>query len=86
MHEIKFTVSHLEKRKEHKLPLLETNTIHLSPNIIERGKQIASQSGNGWDIYAIIEQFKEYALKKGMPDNIEGAFLGFVKKKMANAI
>lgn len=81
-HEIKFTVSHREKRREEQLPLLSTQEIHLSPSIIEKGKQIALQSGASWDIYTIIEQFKAHALKNGMPDSIEGAFLGFVKKKM----
>lgn len=82
--EIKFTVSHREKRKEQQLPLLDTNSVHLSPSIIEKGKQIASQSGNGWDIYAIVEQFKTFAQQKGLPDNVNGAFLGFVKKKVSN--
>jgi len=89
-HEIKFTVSYRSKKQERKeeeqLPLLEANNIHLSPSIIEKGKAIALQSGTGWDIYVIIEQFKTYAKQKGFPDDVEKAFLGFVKKKVENAL
>lgn len=80
-YEIKFTVSYREKQKEDQLPLLDESEIKLSPSIIEKAKDILLKSNCRFDIYNIIEQFKIYALKKGVPDNIEGAFLGFVKKK-----
>ena len=84
--EIKFTASYRnpEKQEEDQLPLLENDHINLSPSIIEQAKQIATEANTHWDIYAIIEQFKAYARQKGMPDNINGAFLGFVKKKITN--
>ena len=31
------------------------------------------------DIYAILEEWEEIAAKKGMPNNIDGAFIGYVK-------
>ena len=80
-YEIKFTVRYREKQKEDQLPLLDESEIKLSPSIIEKAKDILSKSNCRFDIYNIIEQFKIYALKKGVPDNIEGAFLGFVKNK-----
>jgi len=81
-HEIKFTVSYREKQKEEQLPLLATQEINLSPDIIEKAKNIISQAKNKLDIYDIAEQFKSYAQKNGTPNNINGAFLGFVKKKV----
>ena len=86
-HKIKFTVSFRSPvdpnhKKEEQLPLLEQNPIYLSPDIIEKAKQLVMQANTNWDIYAIIEQFKQYAQQKGLPDNIKGAFLGFVKNKI----
>jgi len=40
------------------------------------------EANTGWDIYAIEQQFYDYIRKKGQPESIEGAFLGFVKKKV----
>jgi hypothetical protein len=54
----------------------------LSASIIEKAKSIAQQAKTGWDIYAIEQQFYDYAQQKGMPDNPEGAFLNFVRKKV----
>ncbi len=62
--------------------MLKTQTINLSPTIIEKAKDILLKGNCRLDIYNIIEQFKIHAQKKGMPDNIEAAFLGFVKKKV----
>lgn len=81
-HEIKFTATHREKQKEEQPPLLETQTINLSPIIIGKAKDILLKVNSHLDVYDIIEQFKSYAFKKRVPDNIEGAFLGFVKKKV----
>lgn len=80
-YEIKFTVSYREKQKEDQLPLLDESEIKISPRIFEKAKDTLLKSNCRFDIYNIIEQFKIYALKKGVPDNIEGAFLGFVKNK-----
>lgn len=84
-YEIKFTVSYREKRKEDQLPLLDESEINLSPSIIEKAKTIIEESEKRLDIYNVIEQFKTYALKKSVPKNINGAFLGFVKKKLSSS-
>lgn len=81
-YEIKFTVSYREKQNEEQLPLLETQTINLSPDVIEKAKTILKKQNSRLDIYDIVEQFKSYAQKNGMPKNVSGAFIGFVKKKV----
>ena len=84
--EIKFIVSYKENKEERQLPLLETIQINLSPDIIEKAKSIISQTSNKMDIYDIAEQFKAYAQKNGKPDNVNGAFIGFVKKKIGKTV
>ena len=50
---------------------------------IERARQIIADAGTGWDFNAIVRQFAEHMEKNGNPKNINGAFIGFVKKKAA---
>lgn len=57
----------------------------VSPVALEKAKTLALLARTGWDIYAIEEQFYEYSQKKGEPDNIDSAFIGFVKKKVARS-
>ncbi len=57
-------------------------TIFIDNTLVEKGKEIALQAGTGWDIYAIKREFQDFAKKKGMPNNIESAFIGFVKNKV----
>lgn len=57
----------------------------LTSELIEQGRSIALEAGTGWDIYAIQNEFLAYVAKKGQPDNYEGAWFGFVKKKVHNA-
>ena len=96
-HEIEFTVSHKPKLNQAPLVLLEAQPAVpvvdtqaedikrplLSTTDIEKGKEIVRQAGTGWDIYALIDQFTEYAEAKGRPENPKGAFLGFIRKKVA---
>jgi len=81
--EIEFTVS--RKAKTQSLPALtQTPSQKLTPSIFEKAKKIALEAGTGWDIYSIEQQFYEHIRKKGPPDSLELAFLGFVKKKVIN--
>lgn len=64
---------------------LSLPTILVDNALVEKGKKIALQAGTGWDIYGIKREFQEYAIKKGMPKNIESAFIGFVKNKVKTA-
>ena len=81
-HEIEFTVS--KKSKAPEQPTLpEYKPTKLSPAVFEKAKQIALDAGNRWDIYAIESQFQAYIKTKGQPDDLESAFIGFVRKKVA---
>ena len=83
-HEIEFTVSRKPKSSPEQPPSLEYKPKDLNPAIFEKAQQIVREAGNRWDIYAIEQQFQEYIRKKGQPESLEGAFLGFVKKKVAS--
>ena len=58
------------------------NTIDFS--IFEKAKEIVSDAGTEWDIYATEKEFFEYSKSKGQPDNLQVAFLGFVRRKVKN--
>lgn len=57
----------------------------ISADAMELARKLAYDAGTGWDIYAIESQFVEYAQKKGLPDNPDGAFIGFVRNKVKKA-
>jgi plasmid replication initiation protein len=49
---------------------------------IQKAKNIVRMAGTGWDFYAILEEYT-LALQGGYkPKNVNGAFIGFVKKKV----
>lgn len=79
--EIKFTVTR-PKHPPEKLVLYAHEEKRVSTNALEKAKTLAVLARTGWDIYTIEQQFYDYAKKKGPPDNIDGAFIGFVKKKV----
>lgn len=84
--EIKFTVSRPESSQDEiKLNTEEQNASRcsrVSTGALEKAKTISILARTGWDIYTIENQFYEYMKKKGVPKNIDGAFIGFVKKKV----
>lgn len=57
----------------------------LTPSVFEKAKKIITEAGDQWDLYAIEQQFYEYVKKKGPPESLEGAFLGFVRKKVQSS-
>lgn len=80
--DIEFTVS--RKNQSRSLPALNQKPLQkLTHLILEKAKKLVLKAGTGWDLYAIEQQFYEHANKKGLPDNLEAAFLGFVRKKVA---
>lgn len=78
-HQIEFNVS---RKKQKEAPDIKYLTTKVSTNLLEKAKEIAIAAGTGWDIYVIEEQFYAYIKKAGLPKNLEGAFIGFVKKKV----
>jgi len=81
-HEIEFVVT---KKESNKRLSIGKNKCHLSPSILEKTKKMALEAGTGWDIYAIEQQFYEFINKKGQPERMEAAFIGFVKKKIVSS-
>ena len=58
-------------------------TKRVSPESIILAKDIALLANTGWDVYAIEDQFYNFMKSKGLPKDINKAFIGFVKKKVA---
>jgi len=82
-HKIEFTINKKETGQNQSCKQINKN---LSPAIFEKAKKIIVEAGTRLDIYAIEQEFLEYTKRKGAPDNFEGAFLGFVKKKSEKTI
>lgn len=76
-HEIKFTVARKQSSKE----LESLPHPKVSVSALERAQELNVQLRGGLDIYAVEQQFYDYAKTKGKPKNIDAAFIGFVKKK-----
>ena len=65
------------------LPLFDRNQLsQFNGETIARARQIVADSGTGWAFDAVVNEFAAHMEKKGNPDNINGAFIGFVKKKV----
>lgn len=57
----------------------------LLPATVRRGAQLVEDAGTGWAYGALIDQFSQ-AMENGFePRNLNAAFLGFVKKKVATS-
>jgi plasmid replication initiation protein len=80
-YKIEFLVSRKEKllKIEHQ----KENHTKISITTLEKAKKIALDAKTGWDLYVIEKQFYEFVNKKGSPNNLDSAFLGFVKKKVS---
>lgn len=55
----------------------------ISPATIEKAKAIVEEAGTGWDYYELHKQFSHQLVKGFKPDNVDGAFVNFVKMKVA---
>jgi len=80
-YEIEFIVS---RKNQEPLTLPQSTTLKLTPSILENAKKIVLKAGTGWDLYVIEQQFYDYARTQKPAKSLEGAFLGFVKKKVAH--
>ena len=70
--------SHISEEAQELLQKLTPSTLDRAYNVVERAE-------TGWDFNVIVEEFTQFLTKKDAPDNINGAFIGFVKKKSARA-
>jgi plasmid replication initiation protein len=55
----------------------------LSPAAIEIGREITKKARTGWDFYFLQQEFTVSLLKGFRPEKVDGAFINFIKKKMA---
>ena len=62
----------------------QKSDFYVSASALEKARELVATSKTGWDIYVIEQQFYEHAAKKGKPENPDGAFIGFVKKKVSS--
>ena len=70
------------KTKEALEPSLNPS-FFLKSETLERARKIAIEAETGWDIYAIQQEFVEFNKDNKDIKNIDGLFIGFVKKKVA---
>jgi plasmid replication initiation protein len=64
-------------------PLPLDDMPRISHPTLEKAQRIVLEARTGWDFYALQEQFT-LSLQEGFkPDNVNGAFIAFVKKKVA---
>lgn len=62
-------------------PFSQKSDIKISSEGFEAARKIAISAGTGWDIYALEKEWQAWATDKS-PKNPDGAFIGFVKKKV----
>lgn len=55
----------------------------ISDATLRRGAQMVEEAGTGWDYGEIRTQFTEQLMDGFRPENVNGAFIGFVKNKVA---
>jgi len=78
-------VTFFSRKPVEALPLFD-ELPRLRHDTINRAKGIVEGAGTGWDFHALHEQFTESLISgKFMPDNANGAFIAFVKKKVLEA-
>jgi plasmid replication initiation protein len=73
-------------RKAANLPLfddLPDDLPTISPETIKKGAILVEEAGTGWDYQELRLQFTQELIKGFRPKRINGAFLNFVKKKVA---
>ena len=65
-------------------PLLDLDEMpSIKPETILKGERITREAGTGWDYQEIRSQFTQQIMSGFKPDNVDGAFIAFVKKKVA---
>lgn len=55
----------------------------ISQDTLRRGAILVEEAGTGWDYQTIQEQFTCQLLEGFRPNNVNGAFIGFIKKKIS---
>lgn len=78
---VTFTSRNASQEKQQCLPLDDMPRI--SPTTLDKAHKLVVDAGTGWDFYHLQEEFT-LSLQSGFtPNNVNGAFIAFVKKKVA---
>lgn len=72
------------QRKSSKQILLFDEMPSLKPSTLARGADLVQQAETGWDYNNLREQFTEQLINGFKPDNVNGAFINFIKNKIRN--
>lgn len=78
-HAVKFTVT---RKNKHTEPKVITEKMAVPTKTLEQAKRLVLQANTGWDLYSIEKQFYAFIKTKEAPENLDGAFIGFVKRKI----
>lgn len=82
----KVTFSRKDGGKDNPQGVLELDAMpRISATTLDKARRIVSDAGTGWDFYAIQEQFTLSLIDGFQPKNVNGAFINFVKKKVATS-
>ncbi len=85
---VTFTSRNMEQAQESaqgQLPLPLEALPAISAETLRKGALLVEQAGTGWDYGALRLQFTQQLMDGFKPKNVNGAFIGFVKKKIAKA-
>ena len=55
----------------------------LASSTLEQASSIAAKAG--LDKYAIFDQWRDKAIREGMPSNLDGAFLSYLRAAVSNS-
>jgi plasmid replication initiation protein len=59
-----------------------TDPPQLNPKILEKACKLVEQAGTGWDIKELHRQFTYSIVEGFQPENVNAAFIGFVRSKI----
>ena len=70
---------HFERRRSF-VPFDELPSIN--PKTIEKARRLVEEATTGWNFTELYKQFSKELTKGFQPDNVDGAFINFVKRKL----
>ena len=56
----------------------------IKPETLQLGERITRDAGTGWNYQDLVHQFDVQLVRGFAPNSVDGAFIGFVKKKVAH--
>lgn len=79
------TFTSLLAQEEEKQKALNFDLPSIRPDTIDKGRKITLEAGTGWDFYALQSEFTQSLLEGFTPEKVDGAFINFIKNKVAKA-